>query len=353
MIVRETHPAPLVLTAAVFLALLMWLIVPVAIADGGDTGAEISDLQKRVEQTARDYDKASAKVDQINKRIKSNDDAIAEIKRELPAQKKRAADAMEAMYKMQNQTSGLFMVIFSIDSLDSLLKTSDYLNTIQDRNINAIEDLKKSQAALKEISKELDADKKEAVKEKAAAKKAAEDAIDAREEAQQLAHRLSAEAAAAKAAQRAASKNGTHGKPSSAGGGGTVSYPGDAIDWSIGKKKFIKMWTGRIDRYLAGSPLAGQGAAFAKAAWTYGVDPRWSPAIAYTESGLGAHCFKPYNAWGWGSASWSNWGEAIDAHVSGLAHGYGSTISIAAAQSYCPPNWQNWYDKTLAQMNLI
>ncbi len=32
---------------------------------------------------------------------------------------------------------------------------------------------------------------------------------------------------------------------------------------------------GRIDSYLAGSPLSGQGATFAAAAWDYGVDPRF------------------------------------------------------------------------------
>ena len=127
----------------------------------------------------------------------------------------------------------------------------------------------------------------------------------------------------------------------------------DGADWTADQTAFINEWSTRIDAYLAGSALAGQGTTFAKAAWDYGVDPRWSPAIAFTESTLGANCFMPYNAWGWGSASWSSWEEAIPAHVSGLARGYGYTISIENAQKYCPPNWEAWYNRTLEQMNMI
>ena len=56
-----------------------------------------------------------------------------------------------------------------------------------------------------------------------------------------------------------------------------------------------------------------------------------------------------------GSGSWEqiSWEEAIDAHVSGLARGYGYTISVAGAKKYCPPNWFNWYNNTLSEMNRI
>lgn len=365
--------------------LLLVCAAPAAFADGGDTGEQISELQQRVEQTAKDYDEASAKLEEINQRIKDNNAAIAKIKKELPARKARAAAAMEAMYKMQNQTSGLIDIIFSIDSLDDLIKTTDYLNTIQDRNVDAINDLNDAQTQLKEKSEQLASDKQAAEEEKAQAEQAAADAVAAREEAQreaeEQAKKEAAEAAAKKAAaQKQSSKkassssssdnsekssstssssssssqkssNASEDSSTASSSSGTVSSGG--VDWSVGKAKFVSIWTSRINNYLAGSPMAGQGATFANAAWDYGVDPRWSPAIAYTESSLGANCFKPYNAWGWGSSSWSSWSEAIYAHVAGLAHGYGTTISISAAQKYCPSNWQNWYNKTLAQMNSI
>lgn len=125
------------------------------------------------------------------------------------------------------------------------------------------------------------------------------------------------------------------------------------VDWSCGKDAFISEWANRINSYLAGSPLAGQGETFATAAWENGVDPRWSPAISNTESTKGTNCFLPHNAWGWGSTGWSSWEEAINAHVAGLAKGYGYTISYSNAQKYCPPNYDNWFHDTLREMSKI
>jgi len=112
-------------------------------------------------------------------------------------------------------------------------------------------------------------------------------------------------------------------------------------------------WAARIDAYLAGSPLAGYGSTFAAAAATYGVDPRFSPAISCVESGKGAVCFLPHNAWGWGSSSWPDWETAIYDHVAGLASGYGGTLTLEGAMRYCPPTYQEWYSSVLAEMNSI
>lgn len=125
------------------------------------------------------------------------------------------------------------------------------------------------------------------------------------------------------------------------------------VDWEVGKDAFIAEWTQRIDAYLEGSPLAGKGSVFASAAWEYGVDPRWSPAISNTESSKGAHCFASYNAWGWGKSGWSSWDEAIYAHVRGLANNYGYTISYSFAKKYCPPNYDKWFNSTLSEMKRI
>ncbi len=126
------------------------------------------------------------------------------------------------------------------------------------------------------------------------------------------------------------------------------------VDFTCGRDAFVEEWAARIDAYLSGSPLAGYGSVFAEAAWEYGVDPRWSPAISNTESSKGLYCFARYNAWGWMSGTnWTSWEEAIYAHVRGLASGYGYTISLAAAQKYCPPNYENWYANTLREMARI
>lgn len=131
------------------------------------------------------------------------------------------------------------------------------------------------------------------------------------------------------------------------------SLPAGDVDFSIGRDAFIEEWTERINNYLEGFPLAGHGSTFAEAAWEYGVDPRWSPAISNTESTRGTVCFNPYNAWGWGSSSWSGWDQAIIAHVKGLSEVYGFTISYSYARIYCPPNYDNWYRDTLNEMAKI
>jgi hypothetical protein len=132
-----------------------------------------------------------------------------------------------------------------------------------------------------------------------------------------------------------------------------VSLGLDPVDFSIGQDAFVALWTARIDNYLSGSPLAGQGVAFAEAAWKYGVDPRWSPAIANTESSKGLNCFLSHNAWGWGQTMWPNWSKAIDAHVKGLAEGYDGCMTYSAAKKYCPPNYDFWYRNTLSEMSRI
>ena len=125
------------------------------------------------------------------------------------------------------------------------------------------------------------------------------------------------------------------------------------VDWECGKDAFIAEWTKRIDAYLAGSVLEGYGKVFATAAWDNNVDPRWSPAISNTESGKGSNCFRDHNAWGWGQTGWSSWEEAINAHVAGLAAGYGYSITLGAAAKYCPPTYTQWFQDTLGQMKQI
>ena len=127
----------------------------------------------------------------------------------------------------------------------------------------------------------------------------------------------------------------------------------EEVDWTLTKDEFVAVWTERIDNYLQGTPLEGNGAHFATASWDTVVDPRWSPAISNTESSKGSHCFLPYNAWGWGDSSFSSWEEAINYHVAHLKEGYQYTISPSAAEKYCPPSHESWYDKTLNQMKMI
>ena len=130
--------------------------------------------------------------------------------------------------------------------------------------------------------------------------------------------------------------------------------PNDGVDFTVGRDAFVKEWGARLDAYLSGSTLAGYGEKFADAAFENGIDPRVSAAISNTESTKGANCFRSHNAWGWmGDTVWDSWETAIYAHAKGFADGYGYTVTLAGAQKYCPPTYQDWYSKTTAQIALI
>ena len=171
-----------------------------------------------------------------------------------------------------------------------------------------------------------------------------EEAERKRIEAEKEAERKRIEAENAAALQRVANNRAMQGIP---------DYGLAEVDWSVGREAFVAEWTSRIDAFLSGSALSGYGYAFAEAAWDYGVDPRWSPAIADTESGKGSVCFLPCNAWGWGQSSWDDWDSAIRSHVRGLAEGYGYSVTSSAAVVYCPPNSDFWYSNTYEKMSWI
>ena len=328
-----THRA-LVVGAALSFALAGTALSPVAAhAVTQETEAKLTETQKQVESSAAAYDEATANVQKLQQQINDNQAKIDEIEAQLPDMREKAGKAMRASYKNQQGTNVLMSLVLQSDSLEDLLTRVTYLNQIQSSNT----------AALSELNDAEQQKADEALKQAQQLREAAQAQAD-KEAADEL-------AALQQAAAQQAAGNGTQSSASGSAQAGTVDN--SAVDWSVDEATFVAQWGPRIDAYLAGSPLAGYGNAFASAAWKYGVDPRFSPAISNTESSKGANCFLPCNAWGWGSKSWSSWEQAIDSHVSGLAAGYGYTISVKGAQKYCPPNWYEWYNKTLAEMNKI
>ncbi|MEE0845257.1 MAG: hypothetical protein U0L71_03600 [Eggerthellaceae bacterium] len=340
-----------------------------AFAETTEIDAQPDELQQRVERSAADYNSATQRVQELEEQIASNQEQIAQIESDLPQQQERAADAMREQYKLQREAPGIVETILGAGSFSDFLVTWDYFSHVQNSNYAEIDRLAQMKQELETTEQELSDARDEAVSQQQAAEQALAEAQAAREEAQRKAQEEAARQAAEAAAseQAAAEDPAASGDDAAADDDGSASEPeapaeeepavqapsSDGADWSSDKASFVAQWAGRIDAYLAGSPLAGQGTTFAEAAWDYGVDPRWSPAISYTESSKGLYCFNPHNAWGWGSSSWGSWEEAIRAHVQGLARGYGYTISVSAAQKYCPPNWEHWYNTTLAQMNMI
>ncbi len=348
--------------------------------------ATYEELQQQVEDSTAAYEEALANVDQIQGEIGENEEQIAQIEAELPEQRAKAAESLRTLYKMQQSSGGLIDLILSTDNFNDFIATITYLDRIQSKNVSELESLAALEAELQEAKDTLSARKAHASQEVEAARQAQQEALDAREEvrqqaiAQAEAERAEAEAALA---QAAADEGNTF--TTSSGQEATVTTPKDSTspaetvadtpvestqeaeetktEQPVEEQKpepvvserdvFVNKWAPRIDAYLAGSPLGGYGRTFAEAAWDYNVDPRWSPAISCIESSKGAICFKPHNAWGWGSASWGDWDTAIRSHVAGLSAGYGYTISPSAAQMYCPPTWQDWYSSVLSEMNSI
>lgn len=322
---------------------------------------EISRLQEAIEQSGKDYDKALHYANEISSEIDSITQAITKLNNKIPEQKKKSNQALRMLYKQQNQGVSLLDLLLKSENLTDFITSFDYLNLIQERNQKQIKSFMSLKEDLQNNYEELQSKKAQAQEAVDKAKKALEEAEKARDEAQRKAEEEARkeEEAAKKALEEAKQKQGSSAGEPHAGGidNAPIQAPNNAlpssISWNMSKAAFVAQWETRINNYLAGSPLAGTGAIFAKAAWDYGVDPRWSPAISYTESSKGAALFRPYNAWGWGNKSWKSWDEAIVAHVAGLARGYGSSISLRAAQKYCPPNPQHWYTTTLAQMERI
>ena len=358
---------------ALVAALLSMLLVlagtwsfPAALAEDIDTNPQPDEFQQQIENSATAYNDAMARVDELQKQIDENAQAIAELEEKIPLQKERASSACVDLYKAQQDTASILDLILSSESLSDFITRVDYFNAVTRSNLEQIESLSSMQDQLLQAQDQLNASKQEATDQAEAAQAALQQAQNARIEAQRRAveeaTRHAKEAQAAKAAQAAKVESAesvvSSDSESDAGSSsGSAAEPPaastDTADWSSDEDAFVSQWTARINNYLAGSPLSGYGETFARAAWTYGVDPRWSPAISCVESTKGAYCFASHNAWGWGSVSWDSWEEAINAHVAGLARGYGYTLTYASAQKYCPPNADHWYNSCLAQMNSI
>ena len=345
--------------------------------NGEDKQLTAYQLQLEIEQRQESYVAAREEADQALEAISEKEKDIEKLERQIPAQQERSALAARELYKFQQQSAGLVDMLLSAGSLQNFIAELEYVNHITNANVaelNRLNDLMDQIAGerdqLKSVQAEANARADEASAALAAAQEAQAEVLrrieeEARAQAEiaVMAEKMAAEersndqgevAAASEPAPSGEGESGGAPEPSAPEASAPEPEPSMPAEALTGDEAaYVNEWAPRIDAYLAGSPLAGQGTTFARAAYTYGVDPRLSPAISFTESGKGAVCFLPHNAWGWGSASWDSWEEAINDHVAGLARGYGGQLTIEGAQKYCPPTWQSWYDRTLGQMQLI
>ena len=367
---------PLVLLAALCVA------PSSALAEDIDTNPTPDELQLEIERTAAELEAAEAHISEVEASLEENSARLAELEAQIPLQQKKSDAAVRELYKAQQRSFGVLDILLGSESLGDFLENVEYVDRVTSTNIQEINRLKEMKAELEGTQAELETMRIDAAKSRDAAEAALAAAQEARAEAQRKAEeearRQAEQAAAAAAAQAKAeatqaaaeaerSEDETEDEAKTAeppsseeiaeetreASDAAAAATSDGADWSTDKATFVAEWAGRIDAYLAGSPLSGQGTTFASAAWDYGVDPRWSPAISCIESSKGEVCFLPCNAWGWGSESWGSWEEAINDHVQGLARGYGYTVSYDAAAKYCPPNADFWYERCVEEMNKI
>ena len=353
---RPWDKAPRILLATVLALGLFGLAPRTARAD--EVSDQLAATAQRVSEASQAYDEAQAKLDDVNQRIADNQARIDEIEAELPEQREQAADSMVALYKISRSGTSLVDLILASEDFNSLVSTMQYLNVITSRNNGEVQKLLDMEDELESTRDALAAEKDEAETAQKNAQQALDEANAARAAAEAAAQ-AQAQAEAAEAAEVIAEAQAAadQGQTFTTESGETAPVEAPAEQPTPAPAPAapsdVDQWAARIDAYLAGSPMAGHGRTFAEAASRYGVDPRFSPAIACVESGKGAYCFRPYNAWGWGNSSWGSWDEAINAHVAGLASGYGYTVSLSAAKRYCPPNWSRWYAAVSAQMAAI
>ena len=360
----KTSIVALALIAVAVLVALGWSLSATALATD-ETEAELTEAQQAIESSSQAYEEAVARGEELQAQIDESEQRIGELRDLIPAQQEKSNDALRELYKMERDSSGWIEMVLSSESFSDLLACFDYIGYIQNQHIDTLNTFIASKNELETTRETLTEARQEAQTEAERAQEALAEAQKARQEAQAKAEReaQAERAAAAQAVATAAGDAATTAAPSDSGSyetvtdGGTVETvtppSSDNADWGSDKAGFVSSWGSRINNYLAGSPMAGYGEVFASAAWDYGVDPRWSPAIACIESGKGAACFRSHNAWGWGQTSWGSWEDAIYSHVAGLARGYGYTISEAAAKKYCPPNWSSWFNNVSSEMSRI
>ena len=348
------------LAAALVLCALGATLLQPATASA-DPAAELQTVQQKIRQYNDDYAEAQQRVDEVQAQIDENQARIDELEAELPEARERAAASMRTLYKMQQSSGGLVELLLSADTFYDLLSTIQYLDTIQEHSTGAVDELLALADELELARVNLNSQMQEAEQQREEAQAALAEAEAARSELQaKIAAQAAAEEAERKAAIEAAKEKAkSEEKTFTTASGNEVQVETppqkdpDPVDNGSDKDAFVSEWSARIDAYLAGSPLAGQGTTFAEAAWEYSVDPRFSPAISMVESTQGRYCFLPHNAWGWGSSSWASWEDAIWEHVAGLAAGYGGQLTLAGAKKYCPPNWEYWYATVLSEMGRI
>lgn len=375
------------LLACVLFAMAVLVVMSAATVAYAENSKSAEQLVQDIEKATQSYQDATATVDNLSAQIAENEAHANEIEAALPAQRTRTAESIKQLYIFQQSSPGLLELLLSADDFNEFITAVQYIDAIHDHNTtetNALQgmydDLVQTRAFL---SVELEAAQQEQDEALRAldtirtsySQLQQQESTDALQDAEKIVATLPAPVAEAVSQpveqpetqpEQAPAQNDNSGQsettqapqqtestPTTTQTQTTQTVTPTPQDTASSD---VSSWAARIDAYLSsyGAPLAGHGATFAQAALDYGVDPRLSPAIAVIESGGGKVCFRPYNAWGWGTASWSDWDSAIRGHISGFARLYGSTLTREGAEAYASMDiWETWYNLVLSEMASI
>lgn len=364
-----SKPARIITSAALAVALTATpMLSPVAAyAASQATQDQLSTAQKKIEDATSAYNDARTKLEDLQKQIDSNEANIDKIEAELPEQQAKASSAMRDLYKYQKGTSPIVSFLVNTQSLGDFITTCKYTNQITSSSVDEIEELNKMQTELEQNKTELDQAKSQLEGEQKNAEDALAQAQQLRSEAQAKAEQENAAELAKLEADKAAAAEKISGTGVSGNNSNSqATNSNTTIDTTVNNSNsgnsdydsFINEWTNRIDNYLAGSPMAGQGYNFAVAAWNTGVDPRWSPALAASRAARASIAPGSYNAWGWsgrggGWRSFGSWSEAVSAPRCLPGRQLWLHAYPGSRQEVLPPTWQDWYNKVASQMNRI
>lgn len=174
-----------------------------AYAASEETTAELEQLGAQVREAAAAHDAAIAAASDLDSQISAQAAEILRIEQEvLPAQRQRAAQAAAHLYKMRESSGNIVSMLFSTNSLTDFITSMKYLTTIQDDNVEILQDLEETSAELSARMAELSSMKDEAVAQEQTASAALSQVSAAQQAMQERAD--SEDAAEAEAARRAA-----------------------------------------------------------------------------------------------------------------------------------------------------
>lgn len=306
--------------------------------------ATADELMAEVRERVKAYNEAQAKVADLEGQISKSEADIADIQARLPQERASAARSIKNLYRMSQDDAGLVGLILCSEDFESFVANITYLDAVTDYQSERVQALVRSEQDLETAKATLEVQRQQAAEEQAQADEALSAAQEAAERAQEAADAArtaeEAQAAAATALSgggftQAASPEEAISVTNALAAQAGIAVRDDVPATGDDRDAFVDAWAPRIDAYLAGRPLAGQGRAFAEAAWDAGIDPRWSAATSMIESGGGAACFAAYNAYGWlARGGFSSWEEGVRAHATYLRGTYGTSFTPAAAALY-------------------